>query len=430
MKPFYITLFGVFLSLTASVSAQTIRINFPYFSGEEYAFVLYQGTVTDTIQKGVVGKDGQVTISIPENKKGYVGMGSWLPGNAANFPLVIGKEDFSMICNDTVPRKGAIIFEGSPENELLLKNNQLVQAFFQQIQLALQTKDTKKKDFVSLGYEQQIAGIRKEIEVYQKSLGENKSSYAAFYTKIFNLLSHGLGERLYESKEEASAYAQSYFSDELDMEKLYTSGLWNHLISFSFDLFADKVQWGDAMIKALRRTYSQLVFEAFANDLVVICEQFGWQDAEENIVTYLEASGRIPEPKGMMLSAFLINKVKVGHKAPAIEGQDLSNVLLIFYSSGCENCIEQLNQLTNNYSRLQEKGIRIISLSTDEDKAVYEYHSRKFPWPNKLCDFQGFSGVNFKNYGIMGTPTLFLVDKDGMIVDRQARYEDIKRLNP
>jgi thioredoxin-related protein len=39
------------------------------------------------------------------------------------------------------------------------------------------------------------------------------------------------------------------------------------------------------------------------------------------------------------------------------------------------------------------------------------------------------NGENLTNYAVIGTPTLFLIDKNGLILDKQPQFENIKALN-
>jgi hypothetical protein len=48
-----------------------------------------------------------------------------------------------------------------------------------------------------------------------------------------------------------------------------------------------------------------------------------------------------------------------------------------------------------------------------------------FPWKDKICDGQGMNGINFKNYSVMGTPTMFLIDSKGIIIEKIATIEEL-----
>ena len=63
-------------------------------------------------------------------------------------------------------------------------------------------------------------------------------------------------------------------------------------------------------------------------------------------------------------------------------------------------------------------------ISADKDKNIFENTTQQFPWSNKYCDFAGFEGDNFKNYGVIGSPTIYLIDENKIIEGRYARLED------
>jgi peroxiredoxin len=215
------------------------------------------------------------------------------------------------------------------------------------------------------------------------------------------------------------------------MDVLAASGYWNYVISATFDLFPDRKDFAGAMVSNLKRTKSQQVFEQLANDLITICEQYGWADAEDIIVSYLQSSRRITNAQGKLRAAFEQNKIKAGQNAlPIEEIEDLSNSLLIFYDSGCDHCQNEIAAIKKHYSEFQSQGIRIISIAADKDSAEFTNYANTFPWKDKLCDYQGFNGKNFVKYSVLGTPTLFLIDKKRKIVGRYAQLEDvIKNIN-
>jgi hypothetical protein len=60
----------------------------------------------------------------------------------------------------------------------------------------------------------------------------------------------------------------------------------------------------------------------------------------------------------------------------------------------------------------------------DKCKDVFEYTASGLPWSDKFCDFKGFDGENFRNYGIVGTPTFILTDDGGIVRGRYARLSE------
>ncbi len=191
-------------------------------------------------------------------------------------------------------------------------------------------------------------------------------------------------------------------------------------------------------------------FTGFANDLLSICTQLGWDNDGTIIAEYLyQNQSRLKKPTGIIKKSIEYGRLQPGQPAPNLVGAEYflpknetgtraQNIapqqapqrrLIIFYESGCNNCENEMRQLIGNYSILQERGYDVISISADNDQTVYECHSRDFPWPEKLCDFKGFEGENFKNYGVIGTPTIYVIDEKGIIKGKYARLVDTEVLN-
>jgi thiol-disulfide isomerase/thioredoxin len=112
-------------------------------------------------------------------------------------------------------------------------------------------------------------------------------------------------------------------------------------------------------------------------------------------------------------------------KSKELASGQYSKTLLIFYESGCGPCENLLQQLPGNYDSLKKKGLRIIAISADTDDKVFKEKSKDFLWKDTFCDLEGKKGINFKNYGIAGTPTLFLISKAGKIEARMAGLDEV-----
>jgi peroxiredoxin len=404
---------------------QTVELYFPHFAGSEYSFHLNKGTRNDTVQTGVIGPTGRLDFSLPEADKDYTGLVHFSLGQQGTLNFILNGERLS-ISNKEAKFTENIVFTNSPENDFFRQQLRKQQGLYRKIDAIYRCQDAYADDptlYTVLGKEfTRLQGL------YGSAQAELAASdfYAAHYLRLIGFL-NGFGSKLYppESAAERVQEGMRFINDDLDMDVLYSSGIWNHVISSTFELFSDKKMFGEAMINNLKRIRSQEVFEVLANDLITICEQYGWMDAENLLIPYLLSSGRVTNPQGKLYFAFEMDRIKAGSKALPIEGQSsLSNVLLMFYESGCGNCIIQLGELKKNYTKLQEKNIRVIAISADTDQNVFEYHSKDFPWTDKLCDLKGFDGQNFRNYGVVATPTMFLIDAEEVIAGRYARLTE------
>ena len=119
--------------------------------------------------------------------------------------------------------------------------------------------------------------------------------------------------------------------------------------------------------------------------------------------------------------------VKMAFKAADGRQVDLGKlkgkvVLIDFWATWCGPCIAELPNVKKTYAKYHEKGFEIIGVSLDQskDKLTDFVKENDMPWP------QHFDGLGWKNefavmYGIQGIPAMWLVDKDGKLVDMKAR---------
>ena len=88
-----------------------------------------------------------------------------------------------------------------------------------------------------------------------------------------------------------------------------------------------------------------------------------------------------------------------------------------------------MNTLIGNYKVLQSLGYEVVSVTSDMDKETSEKSRARFPWSNKFCDYKGTIGVNFTTFGVIGTPTIFVIDEKGIITGRFAQITEAHILN-
>ena len=223
---------------------------------------------------------------------------------------------------------------------------------------------------------------------------------------------NGLGSRLDLTEKELIEEQRQYVREVLDFRQLWNSGMWKNLFARWMSI---EMAQGDSILltdsKAiLTREQDRDMLATLSKKMVSLYHQYG----KEALLAQLFDTEDLLSP---------------GHQAPKLSLSDSISIepfnsLVIFYETGCGNCDNELLQLRGNYQILQERNIRVISVSADMDETVYKKNADVFPWEQKLCDYKGFEGVNFRNYAIVGTPTIYVIDGKGMITGRYSRLAD------
>ena len=97
-------------------------------------------------------------------------------------------------------------------------------------------------------------------------------------------------------------------------------------------------------------------------------------------------------------------------------------VLIDFWASWCGPCIRELPNVVKAYERFHDKGLEIVGISLDKDKASWlsaiEQTGQKWP---QMSDLKGWECAGAQIYGIQSIPANVLIDDHGKIVARDLR---------
>ena len=95
-------------------------------------------------------------------------------------------------------------------------------------------------------------------------------------------------------------------------------------------------------------------------------------------------------------------------------------VVLDFWASWCSPCRASFPWVREFYEEYREKGVEIIGVSIDENKASWEkaLDEERLPWPQVIDEIEkGRSRVGGL-YHVLAVPMFVVVDKEGKIVVR------------
>ena len=102
-------------------------------------------------------------------------------------------------------------------------------------------------------------------------------------------------------------------------------------------------------------------------------------------------------------------------------------VLIDFWASWCGPCRRENPHVRAMYEKYHDRGFEIFSVSLDNNKDRWKDAIAKdgLVWPNHVSDLKGWSSAAAKLYGVSSIPSTFLVDKDGRIIAKGLRGEQL-----
>ena len=135
-----------------------------------------------------------------------------------------------------------------------------------------------------------------------------------------------------------------------------------------------------------------------------------------------------------------IKRLRVGQLAPDItaNGTDenlvaLSSligkkaVMLYFWASWCSYCEDENPELVRIYIKFKDKGFEVYAIALDHDKAEWlsSIENHHLTWIN-VSDLTGWESECARIYNIHATPTTYLLDKEGRIVAKNFKGDELE----
>ena len=202
----------------------------------------------------------------------------------------------------------------------------------------------------------------------------------------------------------------------------------------------------DKQSKLLYNSFNQLFISKNANyneALGYIIEKYSGLLNEEQIMNlYNRFDSEIQ--KTYYLSKMIDNlkrdqKVAKGKKAPDFALEDLKGnkytlesfkgkyIFLEFSASWCGWCKKEIPYIKKAYNTFKNKNIVFVTVMMDEKKNLWENEIKKYsiPWLS-LSDLKGIKYSSIaKEYNITGVPVSFLIDPNGIIIEKDLRGDDV-----
>ncbi len=98
--------------------------------------------------------------------------------------------------------------------------------------------------------------------------------------------------------------------------------------------------------------------------------------------------------------------------------------IVIFWASWCPACNDEMPFVKEYYRNFKAEGGEIISISLDFDQASYDEATKDFEWIS-YTELMRWDTTGIKEFGIVSTPTLFLLDKDNKLIKKATHISEL-----
>jgi peroxiredoxin len=206
--------------------------------------------------------------------------------------------------------------------------------------------------------------------------------------------------------------------------------VWKHAISFLLEAAEHKKDYA-YLISKTQALLKQAVDPEVKLRARFTLAQAYWKKGEttqaraafQTVIAEHPNSPQAKQAEGNLVEMEYLN---LGQTAPqftfrSISGEPVSlasfkgkAVLLEFWATYCSACVADIPKLKELYAKHKDQGLVIIGVSLDDDaKALEEMIAAKaIPWPQIR---NGKNGAITELFNVKGTPTYFLLDRDGKI---------------
>ena len=99
-------------------------------------------------------------------------------------------------------------------------------------------------------------------------------------------------------------------------------------------------------------------------------------------------------------------------------------ILVDFWATWCGPCIAELPEVIDTYQEYKDQGLEVLGVSCDDGPAdvnAFVAGREGMTWPHLIEEDQGGWHPLATEYGVRGIPTMFLIDKEGIVRSVTAR---------
>lgn len=429
------------IALLPSILLAQNTIKGKFSPAKDYNFALLykvKPTLSDYVSNAEIQEDGSFEFKLDStNTKGMYRLVYGVPQEDYNFDIIYnGKEDIELTFNSET----GVEFKKSTENKLIASYTNSMSMVTQSIgnyfsqeskdTIALKaifktqketqenfenaTKDTIALEFIKAN-KPYIPQQVQDVKTYINNLKTHYFDHVDFNNKTLQS-SNFLEERMLnyvfgmssDSKDELENYKEnidvvySYMKDSPnEVQRILLFDVWQQMSDLGFESIANYIA---------------------ENYLMDIAVSLNDQELLHALILYKNIS------KGNVAPDFDIEiKEKdklVEKKLSELQGSE--NYIIVFWSSTCSHCLDEVPQLQTLVKSLEKDKVKVIAIGLEDEpyrwkdltytysEFIHVYGEGK--WDNKIGD----------DYGVTATPTYFILDKDKKIISKPIDFKALK----
>lgn len=356
-----------------------------------------------------------------------------------------------VINTDTTAKRAITTVKGSLDNEINFNLGKIGEKYDAEFEAA-------KNDTAKLRKLQEKVG--NEINDYRaKVIKEHPNLLVTKYYKTFQNVEIPKGPHyLADGKTVDSFYNVNYLSnhyfdnfdlkdDRLIIAPIYERALETYFNNFVYPIPDSFIERSNVLLAKMDQHSEMYKFTMrWLTTHILKSNVMGLDEAYVYLVDNYHTQGKTPwlDEAGVKEYVDIAKKISptiMGQTAPALEMQDLftqqpkrladvegTYTVVLFWDVECGNCRSELMALDTMYrTELKEKGVKIYAVATNGqlDKIQnFLKENNATEWTN-VADFDNTKAYK-ETYNVLGTPAMFLLDKDKKIIGKKISHLNLK----
>ncbi len=356
--------------------------------------------------------------------------------------FILGFEDLRFQTVAAAPEQSLIVFEG--------KQNEALYDFYRMIDAEADAKtvllafvmDYPNKDKAMKTVKKQLKKIVKKEQNFLKKLEGNQAD--AFVTDYLTFLYKQSWENYVSNQQTQKSRTfrnRDWNNPALLNSNAYAKGIIDYLMLYANSDAGQEKQ--EALFRmAIDSLFSFIPPETKVYDYTALYLMEGFEQYEmESVImhvvknysqncsqTVAKLSNRIEFYRHFYNGAEIPDFVLSRQNSEEIRFYELVEgvTLLVFWTTDCPHCAQMNGALKEMYPEFYQKGVKIVSVSLDEDFGELSRYLKQtnLPWP-VYADGEGWESPIVETFHLYATPTMFLVNENYRLLGKPMNLNQL-----